>query len=359
MDDLPVLVLDGGLGTSLEDKYGVRFDATTPLWSSHLLLTDAGRETLLACQRDFAQVPVDLLLTPTYQISIEGLARTRTTRFPVGVGVHAAPGILEHALATSEAAVTSHGARIALSLGPYGACMVPSQEYTGFYDVGHDSIEQLKAWHLDRIQLFTRVTGLANRVSFLAFETVPRLDEIIAIRRALDESDLLESNPELRVWISCVFPGEAIALPDGSDVAAVVGAMLNRELAISIPWGLGINCTKIGKLGAVVKAYEAALPPAPENAPDLRDSRPRLVIYPDGTNGEVYNTTTKTWEAPPESLSTPRSPWEVQLAGIVAETSNRGRWKQILVGGCCKTTHGDLERLCRQLETEGLRQSNS
>lgn len=68
-----VLVLDGGLGTSLEDKYGVRFNsATTPLWSTHLLVD--GQDTLLSCQKDFGDVPVDIILTATYQLSIHGFA---------------------------------------------------------------------------------------------------------------------------------------------------------------------------------------------------------------------------------------------------------------------------------------------
>lgn len=77
-----IQILDGGLGTSLQDQHGVTFDSSTPLWSSHLLVSDP--TTLLACQRNFITAGCDVLLTATYQVSIEGFARTKTPEFPDG-----------------------------------------------------------------------------------------------------------------------------------------------------------------------------------------------------------------------------------------------------------------------------------
>ena len=71
LQDNPILVLDGGLGTTLEDEHKVKFSTATPLWSSHLLVENV--EILNTVQRDFANAGADIILTATYQASIQGL----------------------------------------------------------------------------------------------------------------------------------------------------------------------------------------------------------------------------------------------------------------------------------------------
>ncbi|TGJ78141.1 hypothetical protein E0Z10_g10622 [Xylaria hypoxylon] len=297
----PVQFLDGGLGTSLEDKYNLRFTEATPLWSSHLLLSD--RDTLKSCQRDFAVIPVDILLTATYQVSVEGFQRTRTDSFPDGIPRPDIPQFLDSAVSIVEQ-VKQPATKIALSLGPYGAVMTPSQEYTARYDDEHNSADKLFRWHADRISLFTGIAQLDSRVDFIAFETVPRLDEILAIRRltTLLDSESVDAaivGPLGRTpyWISCVFPGTGQALPDGSNVNQVIRALLSLEHSNDPPWGIGINCTKIGQIPQLVRAYEIGIRLLEEDG-HLR-SWPSLLLYPDGTNGEVYDTATKTWTLPP------------------------------------------------------------
>ena len=301
---IPIRILDGGLGTSLEDKYGVKFSLHTPLWSSHLLLSD--QKTLLECQTDFAEAGADILLTATYQVSISGFAATRTPEWPRGVSLPNIGQFLEDAVLIAESAGRGGGGRggsggsgngsteIAISLGPYGATMVPSTEYTGAYDKDHIGTNKLAQWHFERVMLYAKQQGLMSRVRYLAFETIPRLDEVKAIRGVL-------ASFKTPGWISCVFPGhdDNDRLPDGSTVEDVVTAALacGGEMTTKRPpWGIGINCTKIQKLSGLVKKFEKAV----QGLIDLGDLHgwPSLVLYPDGTNGEVYNTTTKTWELP-------------------------------------------------------------
>ncbi|KAI0104085.1 putative homocysteine S-methyltransferase [Hypoxylon sp. NC0597] len=338
----PVLILDGGLGTSLEDKYGVKFDETTPLWSSHLLIDNP--ETLRACQRDFGNIPVDILLTATYQVSVEAFARTKTPDHPKGFDRYEILPFLDLAISIAEE-TKAPKAQVALSLGPYGACMVPSQEYSGKYDAEHSSIDQLLAWHYDRFQLFDQIDHLGSRISFIALETVPRLDEIKAIRKLFTRTPSNVSsilNGDIAFWISCVFPGENYTLPDGSVVDQVVDALLNTCYSDIVPWGIGINCTKVTKLRGLVELFGAAVTKMASGG--RLETRPSLVLYPDGTNGEVYDTTTKTWH-PPAGLQAPTSPWEHQLADAVALARNQHCWRSIVVGGCCKATHDDISKL--------------
>lgn len=336
----PILILDGGLGTALEQKYNLAFSPATPLWSAHLLVSDP--DTLLACQADFGRgVPVDVLLTATYQVSVAGFAGTRTPASPQGIGRAQIPGYVDAAVRIA-ARATRRGdaAAVALSVGPYGACMLPSQEYSGAYDDAHGTRAALREWHLERMRLFAAVPELSSRVGYVALETIPRVDEIEAMRQALDSVPELSSVP---FWMSCLYPGDAEALPDGSAPEDAVRAMLDPRLANAVPWGVGINCTKVWKLDALLRRYEATI------AGLLRDGLvkawPALVLYPDGTNGEVYNTTTQKWELPDDATVGERVPWEAQLAEVVRGTEERGGWRQIIVGGCCMASCEDIKRL--------------
>ncbi|KAI1112006.1 Homocysteine S-methyltransferase [Nemania sp. NC0429] len=344
----PIQFLDGGLGTSLEDKHGVHFTEAMPLWSSHLLLGD--HDVLASCQRDFAQVPVDILLTATYQVSAEGFRRTCTRSFPRGVPRSEIPSFLNLAVSILEQ-VKQPATKVALSLGPYGAVMTPSQEYTARYDDEHTSVEALYRWHADRIALFADIPRIQSRVDFIAFETVPRLDEILAIRKltrrlASPSADAVVASPLGRIpyWISCVFAGAGQVLPDGSTVSEVIRALLSLEHSDHPPWGIGINCTKIAELPQLVRMYETSVRLLQEDG-YLR-AWPSLLLYPDGTNGEVYDTTTKTWRLPTGLKGVFERPsWEQQLYEVVTQARRRGCWRSIVVGGCCKTTPADLSRL--------------
>ncbi|KDN71097.1 putative homocysteine S-methyltransferase [Colletotrichum sublineola] len=343
-----VLLLDGGLGTSLEDKYGIKFEsATTPLWSTHLLVD--GQDTLFACQKDFGDVPVDIILTATYQLSIHGFANTRTAKYPDGIDRAIIVNFIQDAIRIAHEAGRAHGSKTALSIGPYGACMIPGQEYSGAYDSDHDSLEKLRDWHLERLHLFKDAGAFASPVSYVAVETIPRADEIKAVRQALDKIGHFATDNSIPFWIATLFPREDDCLPDGSSIKEAVAAMLSLDVAMNRPWGIGINCTKVWKLEFLVKSYESAVQELLKEGAIAE--APALVLYPDGTNGEVYNTTTQKWEHPGGSRHPVKS-WEAQLAHVVADAESRGLWNQIVVGGCCKASHSDIARL--RTEVEGL-----
>ncbi|KAK8101977.1 hypothetical protein PG999_012351 [Apiospora kogelbergensis] len=335
-----VRILDGGLGTSLEDRYGVKFDDSTPLWSSHPIVSDP--DTLVACQRDFVEAGADVLLTATYQVSIEGFARTKVPQYPDGIPKYALGRYLANAVGIAEKAkAQSRSTSLALSLGPYGACMVPGQEYSGRYDDGHSSEDALYRWHLERLRLFTNVQGLMDRIAFVAFETVPRLDEVRAIRRAYQDANIGG-----KFWISCVFPGEGHCLPDGTSTEHAVKGMLAPLPGGSKPWGIGINCTKINKLPGLVHSYGETVQSMLAFSELV--TTPALLLYPDGTKGEVYNTTTKKWEKQPSTRAAghhDEGPWAKELARIVRASQDQGIFKSYVVGGCCKASAADISEL--------------
>lgn len=292
-----IQILDGGLGTSLGDSYGITFDHSKPLWSGHLLVE--GEDTLLACQKDFVDAGADVILTATYQAFIDGFQRTKTSQYPDGIPKSAIGPYLQKAVDIVEKAIASGNAKIALSLGPYGASLGDGEEFSGKYDTAHASEESLYEWHMERLQLFTAVNGLTQRVSYVAMETVPRLDELRAVRRAIKDSGITAP-----FWLSSPYPGDEDKLPDGSAVDEVVKGMILPTPGAADPWGIGINCTALHKLPSLIEAYEKSI--ADLLAAGSIKSAPTLLLYPDGTQGEVYNATSKQFELP-EGQQRPRA----------------------------------------------------
>ncbi|TQS34374.1 hypothetical protein Golomagni_05245 [Golovinomyces magnicellulatus] len=408
----PVYILDGGLGTTLADQFGCVFDDSTPLWSSHLLLSATGTQILQKCHTAFVDAGASLVTTATYQastrefmefpleaIEIEKFEIERETRVPVeavdgfdrsttrqsrihpegksekGVISHKRLLAHKHMRNAVKLARSSFGAKkgtVVLGLGAAGACLKPSQEYTGNY-VGSEvgtSVSSIRQWHLERIRVFaTRdfqddvneefsTNECWNEVDLIAFETLPLLTEIIAVREAMaeinDEKDKYSEKKMIErkdFWISCVFPGESYCLPDGSSITMVVKAMLEKRDGAETPMAIGINCTRIGKLETLIERFENALVGMVSDGEI--EKWPSLIVYPDGTNGEVFNTLTHQWEMKEDpnlefsSLTyiISQRPWDEIMYGIISRARYRGAWNSIYAGGCCKISPKDIKNL--------------
>jgi len=181
------------------------------------------------------------------------------------------------------------------------------QEYSGVYDEAHSNLEQLFAWHWKRLVAFMprEEDGLSEeetkeraacweKVDFVAFETLPRVDEVWAVREVMSVVNFVcGEEMEKEFWVSCVFPGEGNVLPDGSSIKEVVQAMLGKTGRLDeTPMGVGINCTRVGKVEGLVMEFEREIG---ELITRHGGEWPSLVVYPDGTRGEVYDTKTKEW----------------------------------------------------------------
>lgn len=358
----PLLVLDGGLGTSLQDLHAVTFSSTTtPLWSSHQLISDPA--TLLELQSSFAKAGADVILTGTYQASLKGFARTPRIHDKKqegevegdsgeGYGADEAKGYMRSAVKIARdahrAARNEYGL-VALSLGAYGATMVPGAEYSGDYDEAHLLRAGLVDFHKERIAVFEEDDKTWAEVDVVAFETLPRVEEVWAVREVM--RDVVEGKGEEEhkpFWIACVFPGDEARLPDGTGVEELVEALLGQEdvegkqqqtQTLPTPYAIGINCTKLHRLPALIAEFEAAVLKRNVAKP------PILVLYPDGAASQVYNTTLQVWEDVPrpghededeEMLSSKE--WDERVAELVEQAVKRNVWGGVIVGGCCKTT---------------------
>ncbi|MCJ1282668.1 hypothetical protein MMC26_001993 [Xylographa opegraphella] len=403
----PILLLDGGLGTTLEGSpYNVKFSSSTPLWSSHLLIDSP--ETLLAAQCAFVGAGADILLTATYQASYHGFEATlaqqakdgskaidtsknkdiagdrpaleyrRTADAKMILAVHIAREAIDRVTDIGRGLHQGRAKLVALSLGAYGACMTPSQEYTGKYQP-ECFLESgmLKDWHLMRMKVFQEDRSTWNEIDLVAFETIPLREEVYAIRSAMATSNGSggPSGARPKPWyISCVFPNDDMKLPDSTPIYGVVEAMLANDIMVerceyverSTPWGIGINCTKVSRLASLIEGFENAIEcidaegrlslgeKNEESSTSLRGSPhskwPWLVVCPDGTTNEEYNTSTQTWEVTTDGKGESIRSWDEEIFEIVENTRQRGLWHGILVGGCCRTSPDHIRRLRERID---------
>jgi homocysteine S-methyltransferase len=349
----PVLILDGGLGTTLEDEYQVAFSSTdTPTWSSHLLVS--APETLATIHKSFVEAGADVILTATYQASFEGFSATRRhdgVSRATGVGSHysqaQAKDIMQSAVPLARSAFGTKQGLVALSLGAYGATRIPSTEYTGKYPLHMELPFALELWHTERMMAFEAHQKTWDNIDLVAFETLPLLNEIESVRGAMRR--LSRPKP---FWISCVFPNDDEKLPDGSEVKSVVRAMLGRipfpatsTASSPIPTGIGMNCTKVQKLRSLINCFEDA-------AASMNTQLPHLVIYPDGADNLTYDTTSQKWMPRKHALAV--RDWDEEMFDIVQEVKNRDKWAGIIVGGCCKTKPQHIARLSERIKQKKL-----
>lgn len=299
----PHLVLDGALATELERRGADLRDA---LWSARLLIEQP--DLIRDVHLDYFRAGADVATTASYQASFEGFARR-------GLDTDAAAALMRRSVALAiEARAQALAERapgddrpaplVAASVGPYGAMRADGSEYRGGYGLGVDA---LMAFHRPRLQVLA-----ASGADLLACETLPCLDEAIALARLMDEAGA-------RGWISFSCRDDAHTSqgePFGDAVAALDG--------FASVVAIGVNCTAPQHIAPLLLAARA------------HTSKP-LLAYPNA--GEVYDAVDKVWRPSPHACAA--RPFDVQAMDWAGQGAR-------LIGGCCRTTPGDIAALARR-----------
>ena len=291
-----VLVLDGALATELERR---GCDLNDALWSAKVLLEQP--EVIEAVHGDYFGAGARIATTASYQATPAGFAGR-------GLDEDAALDLIARSvrLAASARAAQSAAASslaIAGAVGPYGSFLSDGSEYTGDYDLTRD---EFLAFHRPRAAAL--VTAGAD---LLAFETLPKLTEALALAELSDEL----STP---AWYSFSLR-DALHISDGTPLGDVARALDGRPGVLAI----GVNCVPMDLVSPALDelAAHTCLP---------------LVAYPN--SGEVYDPVTKTWGPGQSATAT--------LAELSADWRARGAR---LIGGCCRTTPADIAELAHAL----------
>ena len=270
------------MATELE-YLGAKIDG--PLWSAHVL--EDTPEKIIAVHRAYIEAGAECIETASYQVSRMGYAE-------FGLSPERADAALLRAVDLARTAAAEFPDRrvvIAASLGPYGAALHNGAEYHGKYEC---SFSDLVKFHLERIRVLADA-----RADLLAFETLPSLEEAMAIGEAL------QPWPELAAWFS-------FTCRDGQHVAQGRRIRDCAEIVASLPQtiAVGVNCTPPELIVELIG--------------ELRQGSDKpIVVYPN--SGETWDAENRRWtgEGDPVSFGS----YAVQWFAAGAQ----------MVGGCCRT----------------------
>ncbi|OAD52390.1 Homocysteine S-methyltransferase [Eufriesea mexicana] len=310
-----VKVVDGGFSTQLATHVGDIIDGD-PLWTARFLVTNPN--AIISTHLDFLKAGSDIILTNTYQASIDGFTKYMNIKEEESLNLFSkAVDYAKEAInlykkdIKNKANIVNANPLIAGSVGPYGACLHDASEYSGKYcsDV---SQEILMNWHRPRIQKL-----IDNGVHMLAIETIPCKQEAEALIK------LLKEFPNSKAWLSfsCSCDGKSIA--DGSNFHDVAMWCYKEALPEQI-LAIGVNCIAPQNVTPLLKRINE----------DKQEFVP-LVVYPN--SGEKY-TIKHGWMKKEEEYS---------LHEFIHEWLNLGvRY----IGGCCRTNATDVKKIRAEVE---------
>jgi homocysteine S-methyltransferase len=269
----PFTVVDGGLSTSLEEL-GHHPDGA--LWTAQLVIDRP--EVIVAAHRRFVDAGADVVISSSYQASVEGFERA-------GLGHGAAIA----ALASTTDLARRSGARfVAASVGPYGAYLADGSEYRGEYSA---TWSEVRAFHRARLDVLVD-TG----ADVIAIETIPTVAEAEIV---LEELQRLGAPP---AWLTFTCRDQRTTCggePIGDAIAAVQ--------AVPNLVAIGLNCTD--------PRHVTSLLVAARERTDLP-----FVVYPN--HGRAWDAVHKCWIGD----------------GDDHVASRAGEWVALgarLIGGCC------------------------
>jgi homocysteine S-methyltransferase len=282
-------ILDGAMATELERR---GFNLDGPLWSAHLL--ESSPEAIAEVHRAYLEAGADCLLTASYQVSAEGFQQIGYDPEDAG---KAADRALRASVTIAEKVRSEYLAAsprriwIAASLGPYGAMLHNGAEYHGNYEC---SYEELVGFHGRRIAVLAQTNA-----DFLAFESIPSLEEAKAILTAL------RPYPDVPAYLS-------FTCRDGMHVSH--GEILREcaELLDGQPQiiGIGVNCTRPELIAGLIRELAEVT------------SKP-VIVYPN--SGEEWDAVHRCWQGD----------GQIKEFGELAL-----RWRSAgaqWIGGCCRT----------------------
>jgi homocysteine S-methyltransferase len=277
-----VHVIDGGLSTELE-RLGAKIQGE--LWTGRALLEEPA--VVAEAHRAFALAGAEVVISSSYQLSRQGFEE-------IGLTAADADEALRQSIRVAKDAVAGTNAKVAASIGPYGAVLHDGSEYRGVYAVGQ---AELEAFHAERLAVL-----LEESPDFLAIETIPNVVEAKALAQVL-------KNVDVPKWFSFT-AGSSELLWSGEKVEDAVREIADLPNLVAV----GVNCVAPELVSGLAERIKPLI-----NA--------EIIAYPN--RGGTWDSAAGVWlgNAPRELAS-----WldEWTAAGVT--------W----VGGCCSTDSRDI-----------------
>ena len=256
-------------------------DISGSLWSARVL-RDSPEEIRAAHDR-FVAAGADVVITASYQVSRRGVLE-------VGGSAAQADELLTRSVEIARESVGAVGPEtlVAASVGPYGATNHDGSEYRGRYGV---SQRTLVDFHRERLEVL-----VAAKPDLLAIETIPDLDEVLAL------IEVLTDHRDLAAWVSLTTL-DGLTTCAGQALAEVAVALGEAPSVVAV----GVNCSSPSVVTPALRA--------------LGKHGSRLLAYPNA--GQTWHSATETWSGPAEPVL------PTQLINEWLELGARA------VGGCC------------------------
>jgi homocysteine S-methyltransferase len=279
------VTLDGGLSTQVVAQGA---DISGALWTGRALLEQpaAVRDAHAA----FVRAGADVVITASYQLSRSGFEAVGLSADDADRAITASTRVAREAVASVPGARTL----VAASVGPYGATLHDGSEYRGRYGVPRT---RLADFHRERLAVL-----VASRPDLLAVETIPDVEEVLAL------ADALGDFPDVPAWVSfSAVDGARTCAGQGIEEAAGAAASIGSVMAV------GVNCTDPRYVEELVGRMRSGV--------DLP-----IVVYPNAGG---------TWDAESEGWTGAYAEPDAAFPADVVR-----RWREagaVGVGGCCGT----------------------
>ena len=279
---MTVHVIDGGLSTELE-RLGAKIQGE--LWTGRALLEDPA--VVAQAHRAFALAGAEVVISSSYQLSRQGFEE-------IGLTAADADEALRQSIRVAKDAVAGTGAKVAASIGPYGAVLHDGSEYRGVYAVGQAELEK---FHAERLAVL-----LEESPDFLAIETIPNVVEAKALAQVL-------KNVDVPKWFSFT-AGSSELLWSGEKVEDAVREIAELPNLVAV----GFNCVAPELVAGLAERIKPLV-----NA--------EIIAYPN--RGGTWDSAAGVWLGnEPRELASWLDEWTA--AGVT--------W----VGGCCSTDSRDI-----------------
>ena len=295
INDFHIMILDGAFSTELERR-GCNINDS--LWSAKILMENP--EIIGQVHYDYFAAGADCATTASYQATVDGFMKKGLSEEEayklIKLSVEIAVQQRDKFWAIEENRENRPKPLVAASVGPYGAYLADGSEYKGNYGL---TVKQLVDFHYPRMKALVEA-----KPDVLACETIPCLDEAIAVAR------LLKKFPGMYAWIS--FSGkDETHINSGEEIEKCAAALDKFDQVAAI----GINCTAPQYVNSLIGEIKKAT-----NKP--------IIVYPN--SGEEYDATLKEWHG--------------NCCGASYGDSAKGWFKSgaRLIGGCCRTNPKDI-----------------
>ncbi|EDW04084.1 selenocysteine methyltransferase [Drosophila grimshawi] len=318
-----ILVKCGGFSSQLARNVNEKVDGD-PLWGSRFDCTQP--TAVVKTHLDFLRNGADIILTNTYQSSVEGfmkhLGKTREESIAliaksVQLAHDAKSEYLAELAAANNGNIDADMPWILASIGPYGAHLHDGSEYQGSY-ANRVNYEQLQQWHTTRID-----TCLLAGVDGLAVETLPCQLEALAVTELI-----LKRSTTAKFWVSFQCKDE-LHLAHGESFAGAalaVWRLVQQHEAQSRLLAIGVNCVNPSYVTPLIESLRATM---------AQEQLPPLVIY--SNRGEVYDAERGEWTG----------------TGLNA-ISFVPQWLQLgarIIGGCCRVYPDDILEIRKYIDS--------